>query len=51
MSRFRSPLQESAWARRGLILVALLYVGVLLLFPLFTVFQGAFSAGLEMWRE
>jgi sulfate/thiosulfate transport system permease protein len=51
MSRFRSPLQEPAWARWALLLVALFYVGLLLVLPLATVFHNAFSAGAAAWAE
>jgi sulfate transport system permease protein len=42
---------ESVWARRTLITIALLFVGVFLLLPLANVFYQGLSRGLEFYRS
>ncbi|PSJ36217.1 sulfate ABC transporter permease subunit CysW [Allosphingosinicella deserti] len=48
MSR-SNPLQESRTARLGLVLLALAYVGLVLLIPLGAVFAEAFAEGIGAW--
>jgi sulfate transport system permease protein len=47
--KFRSPLQENALIRCGLILAALGYLALVLLLPLGAVFAEAFRQGVGPW--
>ncbi len=51
MNRPRSPLLESRHAKVVLILLALFYVALFILLPLFSVFSEAFAQGLRMYLE
>jgi len=47
--KFRSPLTEGALVKWTLILVALAYIGLILLLPLAAVFAEAFRKGMGAW--
>ncbi len=47
----RGPIAEPAWVRRGLIAVALAFMGLFLLLPLAIVFREAFALGFSAFIE
>ena len=44
------PLDPPAWVKLATILVALAYVGIVLIVPLAAVFSEAFDEGIETWK-